>query len=177
MWLSLGRATIALYQGLVFPPLEGTPGTWDHAIQRCLEACDGITNVLQGLPDVALQNTSPLLIPCIFAAIRFRLGTSNSLHPSSQRPNQIPSPLQTIHPRLRSPPQYSHRKTATLRPPLGIRSASIKSHTSSSSTSRLSTCHTLASHPKAVLRLAVLVPGHRRGAAHLGGRRAHGDVG
>lgn len=175
----MGRATIALYQGLVFPPLEGTPGTWDHAIQRCLEACDGITNVLQGFPDVALQNMSPLIIPCIFAAIRFRLGTSKSPCSNTEIPlfNKIPSPFQTIRPRLRSPPQRPHHKTTTLRPPLGIRPSLVKSHTSSNSTTRLPACHTLTTHTKTVLRLAVLIPGHRRGAAHLGGRRAHGDVG
>ncbi|KAF9735589.1 hypothetical protein PMIN01_06994 [Paraphaeosphaeria minitans] len=42
----LDLATISLYQGLIFPPLEGTPGTWHHALRRCLKACDSMTNLL-----------------------------------------------------------------------------------------------------------------------------------
>src|SRR6478735_4024423 len=65
------RATISLYQGLIFPPLEGTPGTWNHAIRRCLEACDSMTNLLQDVLDTDLENMSPLIIQCIFVAARF----------------------------------------------------------------------------------------------------------
>ncbi|KAK7189622.1 hypothetical protein DPSP01_013435 [Paraphaeosphaeria sporulosa] len=67
----LDLATISLYQGLIFPPLEGTPGTWNHAIRRCLEACDSMTNLLQDVLDTDLENMSPLIIQCIFVAARF----------------------------------------------------------------------------------------------------------
>ncbi|KAF2438832.1 hypothetical protein P171DRAFT_436741 [Karstenula rhodostoma CBS 690.94] len=67
----LDLATISIYQGLIFPPLEGTPGTWHHALRRCLEACDSMTNLLQEVEDTDLENISPLIIPCIFVAARF----------------------------------------------------------------------------------------------------------
>jgi hypothetical protein len=65
------RATISLYQGLILPPLEGTPGTWHHAVRRCVAACDNMTNLLRTITDNDLEKMSPLLIPCIFVAARF----------------------------------------------------------------------------------------------------------
>ena len=71
------RAVISLYQRLALPPsgLEEAQGPWYHAIQRCLDACDSITNVLRGMHDTHLENISPLIISSIFVASRFFLGT------------------------------------------------------------------------------------------------------
>jgi hypothetical protein len=75
--LTPSRAVVSLYQRLALPPsgLEEAQGPWYHAIQRCLDACDSITNVLRGMHDTNLENISPLIISCIFVASRFFLGT------------------------------------------------------------------------------------------------------
>ncbi|KAF2241666.1 hypothetical protein BU26DRAFT_524829 [Trematosphaeria pertusa] len=72
---ALDLATISLYQRLALPPsgLEEAQGPWYHAIQRCLDACDSITNVLRAMHDMNLENISPLIISCIFVAARFFL--------------------------------------------------------------------------------------------------------
>ncbi|KAF1964325.1 hypothetical protein BU23DRAFT_562045 [Bimuria novae-zelandiae CBS 107.79] len=70
---ALDLATISLYQPLIFPSQDATPGTWNHAVRRCLDAADGITHSLQLLPPSNLQNISPLIIPCVFVAARFCL--------------------------------------------------------------------------------------------------------
>ncbi|KAF2176204.1 hypothetical protein K469DRAFT_607965 [Zopfia rhizophila CBS 207.26] len=72
---TLDLAVISLYQQLALPPsgLEEAQGPWYHAIQRCLDACDDITNILRGMHDTNLENISPLIISCIFVASRFFL--------------------------------------------------------------------------------------------------------
>lgn len=72
---TLDLATISLYQRLALPPsgLEEAQGPWYHAIQRCLDACDSITNTLRGMSDMNLENISPLIISSIFVASRFFL--------------------------------------------------------------------------------------------------------
>jgi hypothetical protein len=76
--LTYTSATVSLYQGLILPPLEGTPGTWRHAVRRCVAACDNMTNLLQSITDTDLENMSPLLIPCIFVAARFCIRKSEA---------------------------------------------------------------------------------------------------
>ncbi|KAF2271170.1 hypothetical protein CC78DRAFT_13213 [Lojkania enalia] len=72
---TLDLAILSLYQRLALPPsgVEEVQGPWYHAIQRCLDACDSITNTLRGMHDSDLENINPLLIPSIFVASRFFL--------------------------------------------------------------------------------------------------------
>jgi hypothetical protein len=69
-------ALITLYQRLAFPTpgLEEQHGPFYHAIQRCLDACDEITEVIRSVSDADLENMSPHVIFPIFVAARFFLG-------------------------------------------------------------------------------------------------------
>jgi hypothetical protein len=70
------RAILVTYQRLAFPPtnLRDAYGPWYHAVQRCLDACDNMSEVIRALSDVDLENVSPHLIFCIFVAARFFVG-------------------------------------------------------------------------------------------------------
>ncbi|KAF2656749.1 hypothetical protein K491DRAFT_691794 [Lophiostoma macrostomum CBS 122681] len=73
---TLDLSIISLYQRLAFLPssVGDDQGPWYHAIQRCLDACDGITNTLRGTHDMNLESISPLIISSIIVSSRFLLG-------------------------------------------------------------------------------------------------------
>jgi hypothetical protein len=74
------RAILVTYQRLAFPPddLRDAYGPWYHAVQRCLDACDNMSEVIRALNDADLENVSPHLIHCVFVAARFFLGRFSS---------------------------------------------------------------------------------------------------
>ena len=83
--LTFCRAILVSYQRLIFPPpnLRGTCGPWYHAVQRCLDACDSMSEVIRALSDADLENVSPHLIFCIFVAARFFIGQLAQIHSRS----------------------------------------------------------------------------------------------